>query len=296
MNSPANIAGYFGKLPGFSDFIKYNAGGEEILVFDKWLQDGLASAKLKMKSDLSKYYKSSDNLFFFFPFTGTERILSGLLIFSSDKSNREFPFIIFFTLQKDQFNSSFYLIPMLLSDILNNIDITFNDISTINNISILNERLNEISFNLISSSKDNIYQNYLNNTLQSEFWERILERSDENTKLSILNNLFPKHNTEQIKVSFLSPGDQYLNDLSFLLQLTISNLKTINEIPAIFWTNSENKNHLLYIYKNKPTANNFIDLIKQNTESEEQSTDFDNRFHNLLNKEKTLKEFLSLIQ
>ena len=35
--------GYFGKLPKFADFIKHNASGDEILLIDNWIQEGIRS-------------------------------------------------------------------------------------------------------------------------------------------------------------------------------------------------------------------------------------------------------------
>jgi len=304
LTKSGNIAGYFGKLPGFNDFVKYNAGGEELLVLDKWLQDGLLSAKMKLKSDWVNYYKNSDELFFFYPFTGTGRALSGLLFFSTDKSGREFPFIVFFYLDKKQLNNiPFHLIPMILFDILNELKSSFTGISSINNLSILNERINKISCTINNiNDKDNLYQDYLSSTSQTDFWNKITDGYHEPAMLSFLMNLYlQKESTEPVTISFLSTDNHYLNDLSFLIQLTFTFHKMPDSFPGFFWTESENKSHLLHIFINKPLPDNFIDLIRirdnnnLSLNERQSNTSIRSTFENLVNRDITLKEFLNAI-
>ncbi|MDO8549077.1 MAG: type VI secretion system-associated protein TagF [Ignavibacteria bacterium] len=303
-----NTVGYFGKLPAFNDFVKFNSGGEELLVLDKWLQDGLLSAKMKLKSEWVNYYRNSEQFFFFYPFTGTKRALAGLLIPGLDKSGREFPFLIFFYLNKDQLNNiPSHLIPMILIDILNEFKIAVIDISSITDLSIINERLNKISYTINNLSfKNNVYQNYLSNTSQAAFWNRVMEGYDDSAKLLFLNSLYisstaPKEKVEPIIISFISNNVHYVNDLSFFIHLTLTFQKTPYLLPAVFWTDSENKNHLLYLFSNKPLPNNFVDLIckqaDQNnfinkTENDKNINSINSSFKNILNRNITLNEFL----
>lgn len=305
-----NAAGYFGKLPGFNDFVKYNAGGEELLVIDKWLQDGLLSAKMKLKSEWTDYYRTSEQFFFFYPFTGTKRVLAGLLIPGFDKSGREFPFIIFFYLNKNQLNKvPPHLIPIILIDILNEFKAVVIDFVSITDLSIINERLNKISYNINNfNSKNNIYQNYLSNTSQDVFWNRVMVGYDAAEKALFLDSLFVsamagKVKAEPVIIPFISDDDHYINDLSFFIHLTLTIQMTPYLIPAIFWTLSENNSHLLFFFPNKPLPDNFIDLICKRTDknlfvnsAEKQNSDSTtNSFKNLLNMDTTLKEFLKAL-
>ena len=303
-----NTVGYFGKLPAFNDFVKFNSGGEELLVLDKWLQDGLLSAKMKLKSEWVNYYRNSEQFFFFYPFTGTKRALAGLLIPGLDKSGREFPFLVFFYLNKDQLNNvPSHLIPMILIDILNEFKIAVIDISSITDLSIINERLNKISYTINNLSfKNNVYQNYLSNTSQAPFWNRVMEGYDDSAKLLFLNSLYisstaPKEKVEPIIISFISSNDHYVNDLSFFIHLILTFQKTPYFLPAVFWTDSEYKNHLLYLFSNKPLPNNFVDLIckhaDQNnlinkTENDKNINSITSSIKNILNRNITLNEFL----
>jgi len=301
LSDTINTAGYFGKLPCFNDFVKYNAGSEELLILDKWLQDGLLKAKMKLKSDWVNYYKNAGEFFFFYPFTGTSRALSGLIIFNHDKSGREFPFIIFFYLDKQQFKSvPFYLIPMILFDILIELKSTVSDYSSINNLSILNERLNKITYSLNSAAQNNIYQKYLSSTLQTDFWDRITGSSDELAGLRFLTRLYQhRENNEPAAITFLSAEDHYINDLTFLIHLAFAYQKIPDFLPAFFWTHSENTKHLAYVYNNKPLQNNFIDLITGPDMNQDDSSDslgsINNSYENILSRDITLKEFLNAI-
>ncbi|HSP88105.1 MAG TPA: type VI secretion system-associated protein TagF, partial [Ignavibacteriaceae bacterium] len=266
-----NTFGYFGKLPAFNDFVKFNAGGDELLVFDKWLQEGLVSARMKLKSEWMNYYKASGQFFFFYPFTGTNKILSGILIPSWDKSGREFPFLIFFYLGKDQLiNVPYYLIPVILIDILKEFKFIAADISTVTDLSVISERLNKITTSLNNlSDKNNVYQNYITNTLQSSFWNRILDGYDETEKLLFLKNFYisvmrQKDKTETTLIPFTTDNDHYQDDLTFLIHLAFT-FQRNHILPAIFWTSSENKNQFLYLFFNKLLAQNYIDLINRNS-------------------------------
>ena len=112
--------GFFGKLPGFTDFIKYNAAGKEILTIDNWLQEGLALAKLKYKNEWKNYYNNSLTLNFIYPFTGTDNTTVGVISPSNDKSGRSFPFLMFRNIKKNVNDGlSFYLIPSEFGSIFN---------------------------------------------------------------------------------------------------------------------------------------------------------------------------------
>jgi hypothetical protein len=112
-----------------------------------------------------------------------------------------------------------------------------------------------------------------------------------------------KVKAEPVTIPFISDDDHYINDLSFFIHLTLTFQKTPYLIPAIFWTVSENKNHLLFFFPNKPLPNNFIDLIcKRNDENlfvnnagKQNINSTANSFKNLLNMDTTLKEFLKTL-
>ena len=128
------VTGYFGKLPGFPDFIKYNSAGKEIIVIDTWLQEGLALAKLKIKNDWKSYYNSLNKMNFIFPFTGTDNITIGNISSSNDKSGRSYPFIMFSLFNKNSITElSNYLIPYAFKEIFSGMNKILDEIQIISN-------------------------------------------------------------------------------------------------------------------------------------------------------------------
>ncbi|HEY6906473.1 MAG TPA: type VI secretion system-associated protein TagF, partial [Ignavibacteriaceae bacterium] len=103
------VSGYFGKLPEFNDFIKFNAGSPDILFIDSWLQEGLAQVKSKFKSEWKEKYDSLPPTGFFIPAPSSDKIMAGMMYAGKDKSGREFPFIIYSLISGKIFDS-YYLV------------------------------------------------------------------------------------------------------------------------------------------------------------------------------------------
>jgi type VI secretion system ImpM family protein len=82
---------YFGKLPAFGDFIRWNATKQEIRQFDKWLQEGIYHAKSELGADFDRAFKGL-NVGFFMPNEDTDNILLGGMRASLDKVGRHYPF------------------------------------------------------------------------------------------------------------------------------------------------------------------------------------------------------------
>ena len=92
LNNQNTIRGYFGKVPAFNDFIKFNSGSSEILVLDQWLQEGIILAGHRLKNDWQIIYKNSLPLRFFYPFRGQINFISGLFSQVGIKVIEIFPF------------------------------------------------------------------------------------------------------------------------------------------------------------------------------------------------------------
>ncbi len=120
-NTKEILSGYFGKLPEFNDFVKFNSGLPEILFIDKWIQDGIANARLKLKSDWRRKYETLPPTNFYIPFPSSERAAAGIIYSSNDKSGREFPMVIFSVMPLRNFERT-SLIPAKLTSVLSGLD------------------------------------------------------------------------------------------------------------------------------------------------------------------------------
>ena len=256
--------GYFGKLPVFNDFIRYNAGNNEILVLDEWLQQGIILAKQKLKNDWKFIYENSLALRFFYPFTGTNNFISGIIFPSKDRSNRDFPFLIFFISNKRLLEKTpFYLVPLMFSNKLNTFEEIFNHINNDTTQQNLNENINQILPPVFEETANEQYQTFVNNLTLGNFWERIYSASDNIKKYNIINNIFNseiQNSTVILKFNFYSDNKSIHLDICFLLNI-IASSKNNFFLPAIFWTKDINNNISLYIFPSKPTPINYFDMI-----------------------------------
>lgn len=91
--------GCFGKLPATGDFIRLNAGGEELASLDRWLGASIDFARRAMGGHFEPFYQPSVGLFVFRAESkgdeGPARGLVGAWAASGDNAGRLFPMIVF---------------------------------------------------------------------------------------------------------------------------------------------------------------------------------------------------------
>ena len=84
----------FGKLPGFADFVRHNAGGRDVLAFDRWLQQGLFHARAELRDEWPRAFREATPYHFVFFPESAESFLVGVLQPSRDRGEREYPFVV----------------------------------------------------------------------------------------------------------------------------------------------------------------------------------------------------------
>ena len=77
MSTVCFSAGCYGKLPVFGDFIRYNASHQQMLLLDKWLQQGLHFGKIQLGSKWNSSYKNAPTYQFVFHPENTNQFLTG---------------------------------------------------------------------------------------------------------------------------------------------------------------------------------------------------------------------------
>lgn len=88
--------GFFGKLPGYGDFVQRNVSPELISEWDNWLIQAIDTSQAQLKGDWREIYFTSPIWCFtiqaniIFPST-----LSGLMMPSVDSAGRDYPFFVF---------------------------------------------------------------------------------------------------------------------------------------------------------------------------------------------------------
>ncbi len=264
------VNGYFGKIPAFPDFIKFNTGNNEIMMLDKWLQDGIVSAKRKLKSDWEKIYRNSKAFIFFYPFTDTDRFISGIIAPGNDSKGRNYPLIIFFIIKKKQIQKiPFYLVPLIFKDQYNDFIKIINGINDNISLNVLNERMSSTAGFTVSTQADELYQKYLHQTTQGDFWRKVSSNSVQDKKYRIAANIFNpefRNSNAALKISISSEVKTDTYDISFLLNL-ISLARSNVVSPALFWSLAGSQNIDLYLFPSKPAAVNYLDLIYPDNEN-----------------------------
>lgn len=264
------LTGYFGKLPPYPDFIKFNAGGAEIRELDLWLQEGLLKAKDVLKDGWKTAYRNSPRYNFLYSSPETQNIVLGLMLPGNDKSDREFPFLVFLLIERKILkHTHFYLVPPGFSKSFDFINPEFKHSPGGENLIPLKE---EFLNALMKKSLDDFiqYRKYLSETSIKNYYERTLGSFENPLKYKMMENLkmFSSGNRkkgssnvpETIRISFgLNSGFAEL-DICFLFNLVLAFSANASEMPAVFWTTNEN-NIVMYLFFKKLTAENYCEMV-----------------------------------
>jgi len=254
------ISGYFGKLPEFNDFIKYNAGSSEILYIDKWLQEGLAQAKLKLKDEWKMKYSSIPPTNFFISIPSSQKTAAGILYPGNDKSGREFPFIIFLLTSGKLFDP-FYLMPAELEKNLLSLDKILREEE---NISSLNNALKNNDFSL--PPNETVIENFLQYLSISKINEFITRTGCGRLKENIKDIMI--QNNSVIRILFTS-GDEYFSyDAGFLIYILQKKINLSVKNSSVFWNNRNDGQYQIIIFPFNLTSLNFTDLLSFNINDE----------------------------
>jgi type VI secretion system ImpM family protein len=282
-------AGYFGKLPNFPDFIKYNAAGPEILMLDKWIQEGILHGKKtginnfqNNRPEWKNLYSSSPPIYFLFPFTRTEIILLGIIYPSWDKSGREFPFIIFLNINKNKTGGMpAYLFLLSFCEWFDFCNQFFDEVKSFapagkESLSSVNLKLNNLSDmsfirdkNLFEKFKIS-YNNFITESTQKEFRERVLGDSDGLKFWTLLNNLesglsFLRYKPGAsvsfgVKTALVNNKEYNFFDIGFFINIVMIITGRDSGLPGIFIKN-ENSYSQLFLFFSSPMPQHFTDLF-----------------------------------
>lgn len=272
--------GYFGKLPEYTDFVKFNSGGPEILLLDRWIQEGIIYTKKyfshssQINTNRNVFQNNFFSINFFSPFTGSGSNLIGTIYPSHDKSGREFPFIIFMNIAKNYTDIPSHLLYPFFSHLYEYFNEMFNEREK-GNLSGLNHNISgfhspDSDISISAGNLLNSYKVFLENTDQKEFRESVLNDTDGSVLLNLLNNLkgglsFLRSKTDVsvsfgVKISFNRVKEYKNFESAFLLHAVLSAAGKTSLAPAIFLKQEESLAHL-FIFLCSPLPHHFMELI-----------------------------------
>lgn len=263
--------GFFGKLPHYPDFIKYNASSNEVIDFDEWIQQGLMIAKERLQNDWSDAYRSAPIYCFLFPSDDKQNILMGVMRSSNDLSGRKYPFI---ALQKiilaELPEHSAYHLPIIYNEFLDKSETFVKNANDIDRLEYLTTQFDQMAF-LAENEVDSLinqYDKFLLNTTQEEFYHQIGIDFDNSTRYLILKNLndillpFRDQNVSGFSLGLrfpLSNGNKYHFETAFWMHTSMQICNNFNLPPFVFWT--AQKPSCVLFFK-KPSASEYTILIK----------------------------------
>ncbi len=251
-------AGYFGKLPAFSDFIKFNSGLPEVLFIDKWIQDGLAEARLKLRNDWKQKYEALPPTRFYIPFQSTGRAAAGLIYSSYDKSGREFPLVVFSVTALKYF-TDIALVPGMLEEILNSLDYHIRKEENLNELNIVLKSLNPEYIKEDSLSRS--FQQFLSSTTLKSFTGRTGISARYLQEINL-----PDSDASGIRIFFNSDESSLRFDTAVFIKMLNHKLNLPAVQTSIFWNKDTDSMFNVIIFPFKLRMVNFIDLISPGAE------------------------------
>ena len=152
----------------------------------------MIAAKNEFKSLLKENYKKSLQFNFFYPFTNTVNNLTGMISPGFDKSEREFPFTIFYIMNKYFYNH----IPVYLIPLVNYRNLEYyKELCEYSRMSkdllSINDEMNKIVYKLYPSNASMDYQKFLSTVNQEIFWERTFGNFTCSSKYALINRPVP---------------------------------------------------------------------------------------------------------
>lgn len=116
-SGPATV-GCFGKIPATGDFIRHNAGGDELAAFDRWMGAGMDATQRGLGPGFEAAYQRSVGLFIFrgdpkgdeLP----QRGLVGAWAASGDNAGRHYPMVVFASYDYSQLCAAGPALPVAL--------------------------------------------------------------------------------------------------------------------------------------------------------------------------------------
>lgn len=114
--------GCFGKLPATGDFIRLNAGGEELALFDRWLGGAIDFARRSMGPQFDPLYQPAVGLFVFRGEPkgddSPSRGMVGAWAASGDNAGRLYPMVVFSSYDYGQLAGTGAALPIALWPLL----------------------------------------------------------------------------------------------------------------------------------------------------------------------------------
>jgi type VI secretion system ImpM family protein len=273
----------FGKLPRFGDFVRYNSGGPEIRIFEKWIQEGLYYAQKHYDREWPRIYAHSPGYQFLFNHDGADKFLLGALRPSHDKSERRYPFVVTLRIAKDIAADTdvFAYFPVMLSRFLQQTSPVLEQAElalTPQDLAVETERLNDaVEVDMEAALAG--FKDYLQNTSLSQFWGEVLGNADDLRRFRLIKNLadillpLRGHPPRQLALGLRFPlgsnGSSLHHAVCFWILAVARMLGDPPLNPNAFWGGPGGaSDRFLFLFLRPPASKNLIQLVCPEAEND----------------------------
>ncbi len=272
---------FFGKLPKFGDFIRYNAGGPEIRTFEEWIQEGLYHSQKFFDQKWREIYQNSPAYAFIYCPEGSDRFLMGIFKPSRDHSGRNYPFVLSLKHELYVLNQDLsFALPAFYRGFLDQARRLLHQFSEKPNLHAIEEQAGFLEAylapDLIQTSNE--LQDFLVNTSLRKLWQSLFPDPEDPRKYLLLKNLteilLPMAGHDPGKMALglrfpLGPDPVLSLDLAcFWIRLSLAVLEKPDLLPTLFWGGRDPGSQYLYLFFRPPTYGIFTLLAKPDSEND----------------------------
>jgi type VI secretion system protein ImpM len=282
MNQHSSSIVYFGKLPNFGDFVRYNAGGSEIYAFEKWIQEGIYYSQKIIGQDWNSAFQESPPYHFVFYPEEAGHILVGMFIPSRDKSGRRYPFVLSFKLdRRSQPDDTVHLLPLRFAPYFKDAIRCLARLPEESDLHCIVAHARELESHLTRnlSVADGEFDRYLQGTGLETFWQAVLGDPRDPRRFLILKNmseiLMPLRtdNPQRLSLGLRFPLGNDTGQIEFVLGFWICTVRHLLGNPSLqptyFWGgDARYGGSYLFLFLRAPMSKHYSSLILPEAEND----------------------------
>jgi len=280
VNSVIEI-GCFGKLPVYEEFIRHNSDGPEVHFLEKWLQEGVNLLKSSEKESWDEYYSDIPKYHFMLQLKDHKRLLLGIVMQSKDKGGREYPFVIFLSINHRRFNYNHIFLPVIFASVLSKARRLMSYGWEDRNVDRFVTQVEQLSAALPEDPKisQKAFVEYLASETNESFWTSLFGSFTDQRKYLVYQNLrqillpLRQRNIQKfslgLKFPLNSENDREAYEVTFWLYLTGRMLGRSIHSPFMFWSRESQGGYQgMLLFLQPPMPDSFLYLVHPELEDE----------------------------
>jgi type VI secretion system protein ImpM len=264
--------GFIGKIPARPDFVRHQAGSNDLKVMDQWVHEGIAYLARRFPSDWKERLNAFGRINAYLGSEGANPGFCGVIQPSNDKSGRQHPFIDFVT----STNASLATLPYLsyrYADFLKAGSKLKDEAGADLDVDKLILQSNAQALGIPAYDEQQLAQQLAQSwsgKTSADFWESIMPGASVASRLSfardVLQTLKMAANRGPERIAWgvrlpIPAGVASDAVVAFWLSLFLGVLGNFKWRPHVFWNPQHNGAKALTIYFRSPNASSFAQLI-----------------------------------